>query len=180
MFNTQKLLEFILANDGVGHFLLMRQCGLLNLYVTLHIYETAQMVVLLQFGLHTPHDQPDVRSRGSPLVRSLVGCMCTSATLSFCRAISAPHFLARSHNLPRCCSLPVKSLVLSPSLPQPVPCRWWYSGVLGIQVLTTSTERLEWVKSNRNPNVEAYVANMFQDFQKYHDDEFDLPSVSTG
>jgi len=101
MFNTQKLLEFILANDGVGHFLLMRQCGLLNLLgCTRHM-------INLTFGRED---------------RSLSGA--------------------------------------------------------SLDVLTTSTERLEWVKSNRNPNVEAYVANMFQDFQKYHDDEFDLPSIA--
>ena len=133
VFNTQKLLEFILANDGVGHFLLMRQCGLLNLYVTLHIYETAQMVVLLQFGLHTPHDQPDVRSRGSLLVRSLVGCMCTSATLSFCRAISTPHFLALTQS-PTLLLSPCKisrSVTKSPSaraLPVVVFRRAWHSG----------------------------------------------------
>merc|ERR1740117_910260 len=47
-----------------------------------------------------------------------------------------------------------------------------------LDVLTTSTERLEWVKSNRNPNVEAYVANMFQDFQKYHDDDWTSSSIA--
>merc|ERR1712086_538799 len=101
MFNTQKLLEFILANDGVGHFLLMRQCGLLN----------------------------------------LLGCTRHMINLTFGR----------------------EDRLLSGA---------------SLDVLTTSTERLEWVKSNRNPNVEAYVANMFQDFQKYHDDEFDLPSIA--
>merc|ERR1712086_152185 len=100
MFNTQKLLEFILADAKIGHFLLMRQCGLLN----------------------------------------LLGCTRHMINLTFGR----------------------EDRLLSGA---------------SLDVLTTSTERLEWVKSNRNPNVEAYVANMFQDFQKYHDDEFDLPSI---
>merc|ERR1712086_1158915 len=100
LFNTQKLLEFILADAKIGHFLLMRQCGLLN----------------------------------------LLGCTRHMINLTFGR----------------------EDRLLSGA---------------SLDVLTTSTERLEWVKSNRNPNVEAYVANMFQDFQKYHDDEFDLPSI---
>merc|ERR1712086_242137 len=100
LFNTQKLLEFILADAKIGHFLLMRQCGLLN----------------------------------------LLGCTRHTINLTFGR----------------------EDRLLSGA---------------SLDVLTTSTERLEWVKSNRNPNVEAYVANMFQDFQKYHDDEFDLPSI---
>ena len=48
--------------------------------------------------------------------------------------------------------------------------------MLGIQVLTSYAESLEWIKSNRNPNVESYVANMFEGFP----DSGDLPSVSTG